>query len=133
MTAKVNQLFYMGSVFAKILPFNLQNNHFNYIRACAWWKQINFYPFYHGIVHMRLINFLWFKCYSYTLFPLLLLLDAAVRCRNGKMVNTGEKIGDLEVSDGIAEGVLMCIEALLKKCHLGSANQVLIIKMHWAF
>lgn len=53
-----------------------------------------------------------------------------MRCRNGKMVTAGEKTGDLEVSDGIAEGVLMCIEALLKKCHLGSVNQVLVVKIH---
>jgi hypothetical protein len=51
-----------------------------------------------------------------------------VRCRNGKMVNVGEKTSDLEISDGVAEGVLICIEALLEKCHLGSVNQVLTTK-----
>lgn len=74
-------------------------------------------------LNFHFINFLSLlsiQFYSYTLFPLLLLLDAAVTCRNAK-------IGDLQVSDGIAEGVLLCIQALLTKCHLTSVNQVLII------
>ncbi|KAJ1693480.1 hypothetical protein LUZ63_010178 [Rhynchospora breviuscula] len=66
-------------------------------------------------------------CFDYTLFPLLLLLDAALKCRHGKRVNVGESTGVLEVSDGITEGVLTCIEELLKKCHLNSVNQMVMI------
>lgn len=68
---------------------------------------------------------------SYALFPLLLLLDAAVACRSP---NHGDSEGRVEtskdpktphrVSDGVAEGVLQCLEELLIKCHLGSIEQV---------
>ncbi|RVW89686.1 hypothetical protein CK203_036403 [Vitis vinifera] len=66
---------------------------------------------------------------SYTLFPLLLLLDAAVDCRSLKKVDSEEKlISDVpkmphKVSDSVAEGVLHCLEELLKKCQLGSVDQ----------
>lgn len=72
-----------------------------------------------------------FAISSYALFPLLLLLDAAVGVRSQQKVDSGENImmsvsHDLphRVSDGVAEGVLQCLEELLKKCHLGSVEQV---------
>ena len=67
---------------------------------------------------------------SYTLFPLLLLLDAAVECRMEKKADLEGSLGNgapmraREISDSVAEGVLICLEELLKKCHLGSVNQV---------
>lgn len=57
------------------------------------------------------------------MFPLLLLLDAAVQCRSSG-AKSEAPMGGLEISDSVAEGVLLCIEELLKKCHLGSVNQV---------
>lgn len=60
---------------------------------------------------------------SYTLFPLLLLLDAAVDCRSvqkGKTVTQNVS----RISDAVAEGVLQCLEELLSKCRLGSVGQV---------
>ena len=61
----------------------------------------------------------------------MLLLDAAVEDRSQQKVNSEENImksvtHDLphRVSDSVAEGVLQCLEELLKKCHLGSVAQV---------
>lgn len=72
-----------------------------------------------------------FAIFSYALFPLLLLFDAAVVDRSQQKVDSGENImmsvsHDLlhRVSDSVAEGVLQCLEELLKKCHLGSVEQV---------
>nr|CAN74887.1 hypothetical protein VITISV_007255 [Vitis vinifera] len=71
--------------------------------------------------------------FSYTLFPLLLLLDAAVDCRSLKKVDSEEKlISDVpkmphKVSDSVAEGVLHCLEELLKKCQLGSVDQMVVV------
>ncbi|KAI8006645.1 hypothetical protein LOK49_LG07G03665 [Camellia lanceoleosa] len=68
---------------------------------------------------------------TYTLFPLLLLLDAAVNCRSppkaeeSVMVNFPKVLH--KVSDIAAEGVLQCLEELLKKCHLGSVDQVVVL------
>ncbi|OVA08901.1 hypothetical protein BVC80_901g20 [Macleaya cordata] len=68
---------------------------------------------------------------DYVLFPLLLLLDAAVASRSQQ--NEG-KLGTLNVlnmphthNDSVAEGVLLCLEELLKKCHLGSLNQMIVV------
>ncbi|KAG1362012.1 putative TELO2-interacting protein [Cocos nucifera] len=73
-------------------------------------------------------------CLDYTLFPLLLLLDAAVECRKEQKADSYESLGNggaplrgLEISDSVAEGVLTCIEELLKKCHLGSVNQMVVV------
>ncbi|XP_073101575.1 uncharacterized protein [Elaeis guineensis] len=73
-------------------------------------------------------------CLDYTLFPLLLLLDAAVECRKeqnadsyGSLGNGGAPLRGLEISDSVAEGVLTCLEELLKKCHLGSVNQMVVV------
>ena len=59
-----------------------------------------------------------------TLLPLLLLLDVAVKCRSEKKVNFGDSVGGLLVSDFVAEKMLLCLEEILKKCHLGSVDQV---------
>ena len=73
--------------------------------------------------------------FSYTLFPLLLLLDAAVDCRSLKKVDSEEKLisgvskKPHKVSDSVAEGVLQCLEELLKKCQLGSVDQVIQLEM----
>ncbi|KAI8553188.1 hypothetical protein RHMOL_Rhmol06G0324600 [Rhododendron molle] len=69
--------------------------------------------------------------FDYTLFPLLLLLDAAVNCRSPPKVE-GSVMVDIpkvphKVSDVAAEGVLQCLEELLKKCHLGSVDQMVVI------
>ncbi|KAA8527184.1 hypothetical protein F0562_008587 [Nyssa sinensis] len=71
---------------------------------------------------------------SYTLLPLLLLLDAAVDCRSPQKVDSEENhvISSAlktphKVSDIVAEGVLQCLEELLKKCHLGSLDQMVVV------
>ncbi|XP_076949031.1 uncharacterized protein LOC143621508 [Bidens hawaiensis] len=62
--------------------------------------------------------------FDYTLFPLLLLLEAAVDCRSPK----GEiKENSPKISDAVAEGVIQCLEELLKKCHVGSVDQMVVI------
>lgn len=54
-----------------------------------------------------------------------------MECRKEQTADSGGSLGNgdvplraLEISDSVAEGVLTCLEELLKKCHLGSANQV---------
>lgn len=73
-------------------------------------------------------NSVLYFAFSYTLFPLLLLLDAAVDCRSVQKRNSEEKSAILfaknNVSDAVSEGVLQCLEELLTKCCLGSVNQV---------
>ncbi|KAJ4963121.1 hypothetical protein NE237_023060 [Protea cynaroides] len=72
--------------------------------------------------------------FDYTLFPLLLLLDAAVSCRslpkaesygNFGMANTQKTPHN--VSDSVAESMLLCLEDLLKKCHFGSVDQMVVV------
>lgn len=72
--------------------------------------------------------------FEYTLFPLLLLLDAAVDCRSLQKRNSEEKSAMLfanqtpnRVSDAVSEGVLQCLEGLLAKCRLGSVNQMTVV------
>ncbi|XP_018815607.2 uncharacterized protein LOC108987186 [Juglans regia] len=72
--------------------------------------------------------------FDYTLFPLLLLLDAAIECRSPQKVNVEEKIVipgvqrmPHKVSDYVAEGVLQCLEELLKKCQFRSVNQMVVV------
>lgn len=76
--------------------------------------------------------FFFFHFPSFTLFPLLLLFDASVNCRSS--MKTGSKDDSLasstlgmehKVSDSVAEGVVLCLEEVLKKCPLGSVDQVL--------
>jgi hypothetical protein len=69
--------------------------------------------------------------FSYTLFPLVLFLDAAIQCRSTQKFDSQEKyiVSDIpktpiKVSDSVAEGVVNCLEELLKKCRLNSVNQV---------
>lgn len=55
-----------------------------------------------------------------------MLLDAAVQCRNeGKAA--GQVVGELDISDAIAEGGLACLEVLLSKCRLTSVNQMVAL------
>nr|XP_023923287.1 TELO2-interacting protein 1 homolog isoform X2 [Quercus suber] len=71
--------------------------------------------------------------FDYSLFPLLLLLDAAVDCRSQQKDDTKENfMPDVQkmpqkVSDNVAEGVLQCLEELLKKCHLRSVDQMVVV------
>ncbi|KAL2475889.1 ARM repeat superfamily protein [Abeliophyllum distichum] len=72
--------------------------------------------------------------FDYTLFPLLLLLDAAVNCRTSLKANSEDRsllFDALEtphnVSDAVAEATLLCLEELLKKCCLGSVDQMVVI------
>lgn len=58
-------------------------------------------------------------------------MDAAVRCRGQLKDDSDERfhLHDVpktpyKVSDKVAEGVIQCLEELLKKCHLGSVDQV---------
>ncbi|KAL8264207.1 hypothetical protein R6Q59_022337 [Mikania micrantha] len=62
--------------------------------------------------------------FDYTLFPLLLLLEAAVDCRSPK-----EEINEYppKISDAVAEGVIHCLEELFMKCHVGSVDQMVVI------
>lgn len=72
--------------------------------------------------------------FDFTLFPLLLLFDASVNCRSS--MKTGSKDDSLasstlgmehKVSDSVAEGVVLCLEEVLKKCPLGSVDQMVVI------
>ncbi|CAI9784040.1 unnamed protein product [Fraxinus pennsylvanica] len=58
------------------------------------------------------------------------LLDAAVHCRSSQKANSEDRsllFHALEtshnVSDAVAEATLLCLEELLKKCHLGAVDQ----------
>lgn len=68
--------------------------------------------------------------FDYISFPLLLLLDAAVSCRSFLKLDFEEAVTSHvngtqnKVSDAVAEGVLQCLEELLRKCHLSSVNQM---------
>ncbi|KAK6133097.1 hypothetical protein DH2020_033136 [Rehmannia glutinosa] len=71
---------------------------------------------------------------DYTFFPLLLLFDAAVNCRSSVKFDSKDnsvESNTLEmahkVSDSVAEGVVLCLEEVLKKCHLGSIDQMVVI------
>ncbi|KAI4297078.1 hypothetical protein L6164_036986 [Bauhinia variegata] len=71
--------------------------------------------------------------FDYTLFPLLLLLDAAVECRSAKKADS-EKLPafdvprtPFEVSDSVAEGVVNCLQELLRKCPLKSVDQMVLL------
>ncbi|XP_054809216.1 uncharacterized protein LOC129311171 isoform X3 [Prosopis cineraria] len=71
---------------------------------------------------------------DYTLFPLLLLLDAAIECRSMPKLDSTEKftMSDVpkvpnRVSDIVAEGVVNCLEELLRKCHLKSVDQMVVL------
>lgn len=70
--------------------------------------------------------------FDYIVFPLLLLLDAAVECRSlsthdGKerSVLSGAPEVFYKVGDFVAEGVINCLAELLFKCPVRSVDQVL--------
>ncbi|KAK7407807.1 hypothetical protein VNO78_09907 [Psophocarpus tetragonolobus] len=72
--------------------------------------------------------------FDYTMFPLLLLLDAAIQCRSTQKVDSQENYNmpgvlktHIEVSDGVAEGVVNCLEQLLRKCRLNSVDQMVVL------
>lgn len=72
--------------------------------------------------------------FDYALFPLLLLLDAAVESRSlpkgdvkERSVVSGAPEVAHKVSDVVAEAVLSCLEELLYKCHVGSVDQLVVI------
>ncbi|KAK1278661.1 hypothetical protein QJS04_geneDACA017564 [Acorus gramineus] len=64
---------------------------------------------------------------DYTLLPFLLLVDAAVQCRSSKKIDPQQSITTITISDNVAEGILLCLEELLKKCHLGSVDQMVVV------
>ncbi|KAK4794723.1 hypothetical protein SAY86_012717 [Trapa natans] len=72
--------------------------------------------------------------FDYALFPLVLLLDTAIACRSPSKIDSDdrniESIGPAtpyKVSDVVAEGVLSCLEELLKKCSLVMLNQMVML------
>ncbi|KAL8477803.1 hypothetical protein ACS0TY_029920 [Phlomoides rotata] len=71
---------------------------------------------------------------DYTLFPLLLLFDASVNCRSSMESKSKDNSlvfipleTEQKVSDSVAECVVLCLEEVLKKCHLGSVDQMAVI------
>ncbi|GJZ12800.1 TELO2-interacting protein 1 [Tanacetum coccineum] len=66
-----------------------------------------------------------FAAHIYTLFPLVLLLEAAVECMSLTRDTVAEGAPP-KISDAVAEGVLRCLEHLLIKCHVPSLNQALL-------
>ncbi|XP_074557066.1 uncharacterized protein LOC141813062 [Curcuma longa] len=64
---------------------------------------------------------------DYIIMPLLLLLDSAVQCRKKKVNSDGNPLGFIEIRDSVAEGMLMCLEELFKKCYLGSVDQMVVV------
>ncbi|CAN4102148.1 unnamed protein product [Withania somnifera] len=64
--------------------------------------------------------------FDFTLFPLMLLLDAAVDSRSASpKIDYDERLmTPNKMSDIVMEGVLHCLEELLNKCYLGSVDQV---------
>lgn len=116
-----NETIKISSLYVWYLEF-----FFNYVNVYAGNM---FFTFMTSICFF--FNF-FFLCFSYTLFPLLLLLDAAVDCRTSEKVDSegSAEMFDVlkkphKVSDRVAEGVLQCLEELLVKCHLGSVEQVI--------
>ncbi|XP_059277396.1 uncharacterized protein LOC132031442 isoform X1 [Lycium ferocissimum] len=66
--------------------------------------------------------------FDYTLFPLLLLLDAAVDSRSSTKVDSNERLMmPNTLSDIVMEGALHCLEELLKKCCIGSVDQFIVL------
>ncbi|EHA8590579.1 hypothetical protein COCNU_scaffold020587G000010 [Cocos nucifera] len=46
---------------------------------------------------------------------------------DGSLGKSGATLGGLQISDRVAEGVLICLDELLKKYHVGSVNQFSVI------
>ncbi|XP_057818002.1 uncharacterized protein LOC131031017 isoform X1 [Cryptomeria japonica] len=59
---------------------------------------------------------------DFILAPLLVLLDASITCRSTKSIHSSNR--PIIISDSVAEGVLSCLEEVLKQCSLTSANQL---------
>ncbi|MCL7038490.1 hypothetical protein MKW94_001613 [Papaver nudicaule] len=59
---------------------------------------------------------------DYLLCPLLLILDEAVASRKGKSGTLPHP-----VNDSMVEGLLKCLEEILRKCHLGSVHQMVLV------
>ncbi|KAG8365251.1 hypothetical protein BUALT_Bualt18G0084800 [Buddleja alternifolia] len=71
---------------------------------------------------------------DYTLFPLLLLFDAAVNCRSSMKFDSKDSSLEFnasetshKVSDSVSESVVLCLEEVLQKCHLVSIDQMVVI------
>ncbi|EYU33785.1 hypothetical protein ABFS82_08G161200 [Erythranthe guttata] len=79
--------------------------------------------------------------FDYTLFPLLLLFDAAVNSRSTTKLNSKNNnslefdalVTSHKVSDTVAECVVLCLEEVLKKCRLLSVDQMVVILKKLAY
>ncbi|RDX87599.1 TELO2-interacting protein 1-like protein, partial [Mucuna pruriens] len=96
----------------------LQNPHIQNQKHCSVTVIPEFLSFLQNSSSSTLQPF-----FDYTLFPLLLLLDAAIQCRSSQKVDSQS----VKVSDGVAEGVVNCLEELLRKCHLNSVDQMVVL------
>ncbi|XP_042012560.1 TELO2-interacting protein 1 homolog isoform X1 [Salvia splendens] len=72
--------------------------------------------------------------FDFILFPLLLLFDASVECRSSTKTDSKDDslvsstlLMEHKVSDSVTEGVVLCLEEVLKKCQLGSIDQLVVI------
>ncbi|KZV33836.1 hypothetical protein F511_29079 [Dorcoceras hygrometricum] len=72
--------------------------------------------------------------FDYILFPLLLMFDAAVNCSSSMKFESKDKplsasASDTphQVSDSVAEGIILCLEEILKKCRFESVDQMVVI------
>lgn len=96
---------------------------------------MSIYLLVHTQIKILTNQLLIFPPFSYALFPLLLLLDAAVESRSlpkhdaKESCVSGPPGVSHKVSDVVAEGVLRCLEELLRKCPLGSTDQVVYYKI----
>ncbi|KAL3699023.1 hypothetical protein R1sor_017045 [Riccia sorocarpa] len=65
------------------------------------------------------------KCMDYVLFPLLLLLDAAVSTRTSSVRDTNAvKARQMVIPDRVAERTLSCVEVVLQRCTLETNQQM---------
>ncbi|KHN46513.1 uncharacterized protein LOC114425384 [Glycine soja] len=107
----------------------LQNPHIQYQKHCSLTVIPQLLRFLQSSSPSTLQPF-----FDYTLFPLLLLLDAAIQCRSTQKVDSQENYNmpgvlktPVNVSDGVAEGVVNCLEELLRKCRLNSVDQMVVL------
>ncbi|PWA47085.1 RNA polymerase II second largest subunit [Artemisia annua] len=107
LACEIHQSLILG-VYASIIPFPDHNQSPRYTYQSAMGKQA---------MGIYVTNFQ-FRMVFYTLFPLVLLLEATVECRNNP---------PLEISDAVTEGVLCCLEHLLIKCHVPSHDQMVVL------
>ncbi|KAF3783567.1 hypothetical protein EJ110_NYTH31694 [Nymphaea thermarum] len=68
------------------------------------------------------------SCFDYILVPLLLLLDGALFCRKEVtgLEETQSPVNNVPhtISDNVAESLLLCLQELLKRCHLSCIDQL---------